>query len=160
MPGRVLAVGEVLWDIFAEESPADGAPRPQKSTLGGAPLNFAAHLRRLGHEVLFVSALGNDELGSTARERIAALGLDTAMIAVSRDYETGTARVWVGPGGQTSFTIVRPAAYDDLNLAPAQLAQLSAWNPDYVYFGTLFASTGTGREALHRVLAAVPRARR
>ena len=36
----VVAVGEVLWDIF-----------PQSSRLGGAPLNFGVHARRLGHDV-------------------------------------------------------------------------------------------------------------
>jgi len=46
---RVLVVGEVLWDHF-----------PDATRLGGAALNFAAHLSRLRHTPLLVSAVGAD----------------------------------------------------------------------------------------------------
>ena len=49
-PATVVVLGEVLWDIFGETR-----------RLGGAPLNFAAHARRLGHAVSLISGLGIDE---------------------------------------------------------------------------------------------------
>lgn len=51
-PLRIVSFGEVLFDIFD-----DGA------RLGGAPLNLAVHLHRLGAEPLLVSAVGQDTLG-------------------------------------------------------------------------------------------------
>ncbi len=39
MRTSILVLGEVLWDMF-EHSTA----------LGGAPLNFAAHAKRLGYD--------------------------------------------------------------------------------------------------------------
>jgi sugar/nucleoside kinase (ribokinase family) len=48
VPQRLLVIGEVLWDIFE-----DG------TLLGGAPLNFAAHASRLGHQSILVVAVGN-----------------------------------------------------------------------------------------------------
>ena len=53
----VLSFGEVLWDLF-----------PDSRVIGGAPFNFAAHRSKLGAEVSFVSAVGQDELGEAAAE--------------------------------------------------------------------------------------------
>ena len=58
VPDRVTAIG----DLF-----------PHATRLGGAPLNFAVHARKLGHPAYLVSALGNDDLGRRAAEQIGAL---------------------------------------------------------------------------------------
>ena len=147
--GRIAAIGEVLWDVF-----------PDSTLLGGAPLNFAAHARRLGNEIVLISAVGGDELGEKTLARIAGLGLGTGMVEISAHWETGTARVQLGADGEAAFTIVRPAAYDDLTLADEQLGRLSDWAPRDVYFGTLFASSASGRATLLRLLEALPEARR
>ena len=44
---EVVVLGEVLWDVFEHSR-----------RLGGAPLNFGVHARRLGHPVALISALG------------------------------------------------------------------------------------------------------
>ena len=49
---KALAFGEILWDVNGNEK-----------TIGGAPLNVLAHIRRLGGESFIVSAVGSDELG-------------------------------------------------------------------------------------------------
>ncbi|MDY5930809.1 MAG: alpha-amylase family glycosyl hydrolase [Candidatus Ornithospirochaeta sp.] len=50
-----IAFGEILFDVF-----------PDKATLGGAPLNVAGHMSRLGLRGSILSAVGNDELGARA----------------------------------------------------------------------------------------------
>ena len=87
-PNRVLAVGEVLWDVFAD-----------CHRLGGAPLNFGAHARRMQHETLVISALGEDELGRSARAALGTLGLDTRFVQSTTQLPTGTASVQLGPEG-------------------------------------------------------------
>ena len=95
----IVVLGEVLWDIFEHSR-----------RLGGAPLNFAAHAARLGHEALLISAVGNDALGEEAVEAIRTLGLTTAFLQKTSGLPTGAARVHLGPGDQTRFRIERPAA--------------------------------------------------
>jgi fructokinase len=56
----ILSIGEVLWDIF-----------PSGAHLGGAPFNFAASCARLGHHAVFLTAVGDDALGESARQLIA-----------------------------------------------------------------------------------------
>jgi fructokinase len=146
---RIAVIGEVLWDVF-----------PDATHLGGAPLNFAVHARRLGYEVQLISAVGDDDLGRQAESRITEMGLETEMLGVSSRFETGTAHVRLGPGGQADFTIERPAAYDDVTLTDDQLKYIADWAPWDLYFGTLFASHASGRAALRRLMAAIPGARR
>ena len=145
----ILVLGEVLWDRFEHST-----------VLGGAPLNFAAHAKRLGYIPLLISAVGADCLGKAALQEIAGLGLDTSFLQTSRQYPTGTARVALGPGDRTGFVIERPAAYDALRLREDQIALISDRNPEFFYYGTLFASMPQGRAVLDRLLDALPSATR
>lgn len=141
---HVILLGEVLWDLFEDSR-----------RLGGAPLNFGVHARRLGHPVSLISALGADEPGEQAAEMIAALDLDTRFLQTTSRFPTGTARVEIGEGGKTQFTIPRPAAYDAVDLSACDLDLLAQCESGWFYYGTLFASTAQGRNALHQILNAL-----
>jgi len=145
----ILSIGEILWDVF-----------PDTERLGGAPFNFAVHAHRLGHRVVLLSAVGDDERGRVAAGRAGALGLTTGFIQVAAAQPTGSVSVRLDAEGRPDFTIHRPAAYDCLRLDEGQLERLAEMRPDWVYFGTLYAMEGRAREMLRRVLDAVPDARR
>jgi len=140
---RAVVLGEVLWDLFEHSR-----------RLGGAPLNFGVHARRLGHPVTLISALGADELGEQAAEMIASLDLDTRFLQKTSRFPTGTAQVQIGHGGVTQFTIRRPAAYDAVDLS-ARDFELQQCAPGWFYYGTLFASTDQGKNVLHQTLRAL-----
>lgn len=142
---RALVVGEVLWDHF-----------PDAARLGGAPLNFAVHFRRLQHTPLLVSAVGADAPGDEARAAVAALGLDTSCLHTTERFKTGTAVVRFGPGDETTFTIPRPAAYDAITLSPGAIRQIAMWSPAWLYYGTLFPTCTEARLVLFQLLDAVP----
>src|SRR5438046_2246348 len=110
---RALVLGEILWDLFEHSR-----------RLGGAPLNFGVHARRMGHPVTVISALGADESGEQAAEMIASLDLDTRFLQKTSRFPTGAAQVQIGHGGATQFTIVRPAAYDAVDLSTSDLELL------------------------------------
>ena len=145
----MVVLGEVLWDLF-----------PDSARLGGAALNFAAHLQRLRHRPWLVSAVGADLPGEDARMAITALGLDTRLLQSTARFKTGSASVRTGPADQTWFTIERPAAYDAVELSEASVQQLVAWNPGWLYYGTLFPSYAPSRSVLHQLLNALPSASR
>jgi fructokinase len=146
---RVLLIGEVLWDEF-----------PDGARLGGAPLNAAVHLRRLRHAPLLVSAVGADLRGNETRSALTALGLDTTFVPTAARFHTGSARVQLGPGDETSFTIERPAAYDAVELSEKSLQRIVAWNPTWLYYGTLFPSFPQPRRVLSHLLDGLPEAAR
>jgi len=146
---RPLVLGEVLFDIF-----------PDSIRLGGAPLNFAAHARRMGHAPLLISAVGEDDLGRRAVREIQSLGLDTSLVQTTERFPTGRASVSLDPEGQAAFRIERPAAYDAVTLSTGQIQTLQEWSGDWLYFGTLFSSMPQGRAILFELLRLVPRALR
>lgn len=139
----------MLWDLFEDTR-----------RLGGAPLNFAAHAARLGHDPLLISAVGTDSLGEEAAAAIHALGLTTAFLQQTSRFSTGAARVHLGAGDQTRFTIERPAAYDDIRISDCDLEKLVSQAPEWFYYGTLFASIPAGEAALCRLLNALSAATR
>jgi fructokinase len=145
----ILSIGEILWDVF-----------PDSVRLGGAPFNFAVHARRLGHRVIFLSAVGDDEQGRVAVGRAAALGLATEFIQVAAGRPTGSVSVRLDAEGHPDFTIHRPAAYDCLTLDEDQLQRLAELRPDWIYFGTLYPMEGHARDVMRRLMDAVPDARR
>lgn len=142
---RITVVGEILWDLF-----------PDCTLLGGAPLNFAVHASRLGHETLLISAVGDDDLGRRAHQAVKEMGLDTSMLGTDARWKTGTAVVQLDPSGHPTFTIPRPAAYDAAQLTEAQLRRLTAWAPAWIYYGTLFPSIEEGKQTLLQLLRALP----
>jgi fructokinase len=107
-----------------------------------------------------ISAVGTDELGDEALRAISALGLDSSFIQRTERFKTGIASVQLGPCDHTSFVIERPAAYDAVELSSANLQHITEWQPQWVYYGTLFPSSVATNDVLHRVLEATPRARR
>ena len=146
---RIVTIGEILWDVF-----------PDGERLGGAPFNFSAHAARLGHEVRFLSAVGDDPRGHAALESARVLGLSTEFLRLTPGAPTGVVSVSLDPQGVPSFTIHRPAAYDNLRLSPVDLEALARFEPHVVYFGTLHQTTPEAKALTRLVIEACPQARR
>lgn len=140
---KIVSIGEVLWDVIGDQE-----------HLGGAPFNFAAHSRRLGHDVQFVSAVGCDERGDRVLERMAQMDLSTRFVARAQGFPTGIASVTLDAAGQPSFCIERPAAYDFPELTPADLEEIFSPPPDWIYFGTLLQMSSKAHAVTGELLAA------
>ena len=145
---KILAIGEVLWDVF-----------DRAEFLGGAPLNFSAAAKRLGNSVALITAVGDDVRGHRAIESMNALGLSTDFVQLLPGRETGSARVTTDSAGNASFYIQRPAAFDHLLLDETHLTALAQMRPDWIYYGTLALTHPPTEEILHRILDRLPRVR-
>lgn len=133
---RIISLGEVLWDVIGE-----------REFLGGAPLNFSICAQRLGNEVTFLSAVGEDPRGRAALNAIRAQGVGTEWIRTVPDQPTGVANATIDASGSATFHIQRPVAYDSLEMDEAALRRIVEMSPDWIYFGTL-AQTVDGNEVL------------
>ena len=115
---KVLSFGEILWDVF-----------PNEQNLGGAPLNFAAHLVKTGFEASIYSSVGSDELGKKAITDINKLGVDTSYTSTI-SKSTGICKVSFD-GDTPIYEIVANTALDNIAYTPLQQKF------DGLYFGTL-----------------------
>lgn len=146
---NIISIGEILWDVFAGSE-----------HLGGAPFNFAAHARRLGHDLVFLSAVGADTRGDRALARVAELGLSTRFIRRVPQQPTGFVSVELDDENQPRFAIHRPAAYDYVQLDEKEYEELSGWRPDWIYFGTLHQMGRQARGSTEQLLRHCPQAKR
>ena len=141
----IICIGEILWDVY-----------PGRRYLGGAPLNVAVHLAKLGEKPYMVSAVGRDELGRSALEQLEPPGV-TRRFSVSNDRPTGTAVVRPELVGDARFDLPENAAYDLTDLSDADLAALLRLAPDAVVFGSLAQKRSkTMAGSVHRLLDALP----
>lgn len=146
---QIVAIGEILWDVFA-----DG------ERLGGAPFNFAAQAAGLGHRTALLSAVAGDERGRKALAEARRLAVATELIGTVETPPTGYVTVCVDEGGQPDYVIHRPAAYDRVELADEAAEALKSNPPEWIYFGTLLHTDPAARATTLRLLAAAPKARR
>ena len=146
---RLVVVGEILWDVFADDE-----------RLGGAPFNFAVQASRLGHEVTFVSAVGDDVRGRRALREAREVGLSTETIVVTDEHPTGWVSVFVDDLGRPDYTLHRPAAYDAAALDAQGLDAIAGRQPSWIGFGTLHSMDPRARRLTEALIDANPQARR
>lgn len=137
----MVCFGEALWDIL-----------PRGIFLGGAPLNVAYHLSRLGVRAVPVSAVGRDFLGAEALHRIAEWKVNVDFIARRRE-PTGTVRATLDARGVASYRIAERVAWDRIAL-PKTLRRRRA--PGAIVFGSLALRAPSNRRALTELLAVWP----
>jgi fructokinase len=140
---RVICFGEIVWDLL-----------PHGRFLGGAPLNVAYHLARLGARPVLASAVGRDALGDAALTAIEEAGVDGRAVARHAVWPTGTAEVQLDAGGQARFRLPRLVAWDEISVE----ALVGGPPPAAIVFGTLALRGPGNRAALGRLLDAFPRA--
>ena len=135
---KVLAFGEILWDIINGEE-----------FLGGAPFNFAAHCARCGNEAYIISRVGDDRLGRKALNLSHTHGVDSQFIQIDRNHPTGVVDV-VLTNGQPDYLIRRDVAYD--HIEAAGIIGLDEVAFDVLYYGSLAQRSAMSASALGWVI--------
>ena len=139
---NVLCFGEALWDCL-----------PDGRFLGGAPLNVAYHLSRLGSTGWPVSGIGDDPLGGELLDRVGSLQVPVDLIGLSDDKPTGTVQVMLD-NGSPSYEIVEDVAWDYIDI-PGQLPDMCEPVSAIVY-GSLAQRCSHNRDSLQQLFAQAP----
>jgi fructokinase len=137
-PELVLCFGEILWDSLS----AGLFP-------GGAPVNVAYHLHRLGVDAIPLSAVGDDVLGEELLRRLKHWGLPADCVTTVSGKRTGFARV-AGDGAGPVFDIMEDAAWDYIEVNAAALAL--ATRARVIVFGSLAQRSEHNRRGLAKLL--------
>jgi fructokinase len=135
----VVLFGEVLADVF-----------PNQSVLGGAPFNVARHLQAFRLNPVLISRTGSDSLRDALLEEMVCLGMDVAGIQCDAGHPTGQVQV-ILENGSHRFDILPDQAYDHI-CAEATQEALAAIRPRLAYFGTLAQRSTQSRLAAERFL--------
>jgi len=137
--GNPLVFGEVLFDHFP-----DGAVIP-----GGAPFNVACHLAAFGAAPLFVSRIGEDELGRRILDIMRSRGMDCSGMQIDPGRPTGTVEVSM-ENDEPRFDILADVAWDFIDAARVPDARAAP----LAYHGSLALRSAVSAGALDRLLDA------
>lgn len=137
---KVVCFGEVLWDVL-----------PEGKKPGGAPMNVAYHLNRLGIASYMVSRVGDDPLGEELTMFLKRMGLSTEYIQLDKDQKTSEVIATEGANHEMSYEIVQPVAWDFIRF-DSQTVNLVE-NADLMVFGSLAARSELSRATLYDLIA-------
>lgn len=86
---HTILVGEPMGLFIADELGKLEDVNHFSFTTCGAELNVAIGMKRLGHDVSYMTKLGNDPFGARIVNRIKELGISTDLIQFSPEHPTG-----------------------------------------------------------------------
>jgi fructokinase len=137
----ILVIGEILFDVF-----------PKYKRLGGAPFNFAYHLKNFGFDVRFISRIGMDDTGKEILRRLELAQFNLDDIQIDDAHPTGTVKVKLDQSGVPQFDIISDVAYDYIEFVPEYHSGLTN-AAQMIYFGSLVQRTQAGFENLQRFIS-------
>lgn len=136
---KVLAFGEILWDIIEKEE-----------HLGGAPFNFIAHTAQCGNDAYIISRLGDDFRGMKVLNRCRSYGVSERYIQQDQQLPTGTVEVTLRDG-QPDYHIVENVAWDNIQFDDTLLS-IEDERFDVFYYGTLAQRAQPSADTLQRIV--------
>ena len=137
----ILVIGEILFDVF-----------PNYRRLGGAPFNFAYHLKNFGFNVRFISRIGMDEAGKEILYKLELARFNLDDIQVDDDKPTGSVNVRLDNSGAPQFDIISDVAYDYIDFVPEYHSKLID-AAKIIYFGSLVQRSKAGCENLQAFIS-------
>jgi len=143
-----MCIGEIVWDLL-----------PDGRFLGGAPLNVALNLHRLGVPVHMISAVGNDKLGDEVLHVLADLKMPISGIQ-RNELPTGVVEVSLDERGLPDYEIKHPSAWDAIEMSSrvegAPWQEEGSFNPKeppkYLVVGSLVFRSELSRLSLLKVI--------
>lgn len=135
----VVCFGEMLWDVL----PAGARP-------GGAPMNVAYHLQKLGLRPAVITRVGADENGRQLVQILKSNGIATDYMQTDAQQQTGVVLASLNERAEATYDIVKPVAWDFIQ-EQEDLKKLVA-DARYFVFGSLAARNDTSRDTLFKLL--------
>lgn len=140
---KVICFGEVLWDML-----------PGGKEIGGAPLNVAYHLQKLGVDSVLVSKIGKDEYGDEIRDFLNKKKMPEGGLQTDPSYPTGKVGVTLHPNQEVSYEIFQNTAWDFIELNH-ELDEMAS-KTKYIVFGSLVTRNQLSRDTLLHLLNRIP----
>ncbi len=122
----VVCFGETLWDML-----------PSGRQAGGAPMNVAYHLQKLGKNPALISKAGFDELGKELVSLLANRGICTEFIQIDYTHPTSVVNAVAKNALEMSYIIKENVAWDYIE-SQTELLHL-VQEADYFVYGSLAA---------------------
>jgi len=135
----VVCFGEILWDVL-----------PGCAVPGGAPMNVAYHLKKLGINPALITKVGTDDWGKNLVDLMSKNQIDINFIQFDSELETGKVNATICPGNEMSYDILKPVAWDNIQWSNDFESLMS--NTDFLVFGSLITRSEISRNTLYQLI--------
>jgi len=139
MSKKVLCFGEALWDNF-----------PNYNEIGGAPLNVALHLKKIGVDTQFISRIGDDKMGNEILDTLKKFNFDSTLIQEDNKYNTGEVNISLDKSKSANYIIKYPCAWDKIEMKDNYIKVVE--NSEFFVFGSLISRDKISRETLLKLI--------
>jgi len=133
----IYCVGEAVYDIiFKDDKPVEGRP-------GGAMLNSAVSLGRMGLPVSFVGDFADDHIGHMTCEFLLKNGVDTTYVTFYKNARSRIALAFLDEQNNAQYTFYK------IGVEKPQIILPKAGAGDIVLFGSWFGIKPEIRVSMH-----------
>lgn len=149
-PSPIISFGECLIDLIADSGSDLRTADRFAIREGGAPLNLAVGLARLGVPAAFCGVAGDDPFGHRLRALLETERVDASRMRLTADADTSLALAWRDQRGDGRFRLLRMA---DRLLSPADIERAGIPGASAVVVGSVALAESPSREAINRAIS-------
>lgn len=143
MAKKIVAFGEIVWDIL-----------PDEKILGGTPSNLVFRCNLFGEEGHLLSRIGDDDLGQEALKRLKELNISDRNVQLDAEFPTGEVKVTFDKDGETRYEVKPDVAFDHIEFSPEALKL--AREADCLFFGLLPQRYGLSKNTIRELIKESP----
>lgn len=137
----MVCYGEVLWDCG-----------PEGNKPGGAPMNVAYHLRKLGVDATMISRVGDDADGTKLLDLLEDWGFPLGNVGIDSQYPTSKVDLTVAEDNEVSYVIHENVAWDYIPLTDHDVEAVK--KSGILVFGSLASRNPVSHQSLLKLMDA------
>lgn len=138
---KAVCFGEVLWDIM-----------PSGTRPGGAPMNVAFHLHKLGLPTALISRIGKDKQGKYLLKTLSDFNIPIDYLQTDEQHVTGIVNANIKENNEVQYEIVYPVAWDFIRQEKELMPLVR--NASYFIFGSLASRSKISHHSLFQLIEA------
>lgn len=139
---KVWSLGDAVVDLLPQGN------MQYQACVGGAPVNVAAGVVRLGQQAGFIGRVGDEPFGHFIQRTLSDIGVDTSTIEFDAQHKTSTVVVALHENGEREFSfLVNPSA--DQFLSQEKLPKMAG---DILHFCSLALVGEVCRQTLDKAI--------
>ena len=143
MSKKIVAFGEVVWDIF-----------PNGKILGGTPSNLVYRCNSFNEQGFLLSRVGDDDLGYAALQKLKELGISDENVQIDTEFATGTVYITFDENQEPRFHVTPDVAFDHIEFSAEALKLVR--DADCLFYGLLPQRFGLSKNTLRELIKESP----
>jgi fructokinase len=143
MNKKIVAFGEVVWDIL-----------PNGKVLGGTPSNLVYRCNSFSEQGFLLSRVGDDDLGNEAIEKLNELGISDDNVQSDTEFPTGTVHISFENNYDPRYIVTPDVAFDHIEFSAEALKLVR--DADCLFYGLLPQRFGISKNTLRELIKESP----